>query len=116
LSHYAQKVGTVATYQIIGATDAFASGPCAPNIDVTVRNTTSTINSTICGSLVGSTITFPVQLPSDKCGTAAVSYSTHTVPFNANNDIINDGMKNGNGATLGGIAPADANGNVIVPI
>src|SRR4029077_9476403 len=112
LSHYAQKVGTVATYQIIGATDAFASGPCAPNIDVTVRNTTSTINSTICGSLVGSTITFSVQLPSDKCDTDAVSYSTHHVPFNPNNDIFLAGVKNGVAPTLVGIAPADASGKV----
>jgi hypothetical protein len=123
-THYAQPVGTTATYQILftNAADApdfskeTTSVKCAIG-QVQVRIDSSSLgNTVVCGTVdpTGKIITFQFTAPLNGCDTTNVKYktgvdSTGNDLFNgANNDIIKDSLDNETPEAAAGIAYVSA--------
>jgi hypothetical protein len=104
-THYKLQVGATVTCTIDGATDVTGS-------TVTVYIKSSTLgNETVTGSVSGTTITFTYTARGDGCDTTNVAYDT--VGNTANNDVIDDGVKNKSGTAAAGFAFVNSSGTVI---
>lgn len=109
-THYKLPVGTGGVFAIVGATDV-SPGP----VDVIVKSSTLG-NTTVPGvaapdPLHGITITFAYTAPANGCDTSVVAY---VAPGNVtNNDVVDDGLLNGSGTSVGGFAFTNASGTVI---
>lgn len=107
-THYAVPVGDTANVAIVGATDLLGTETCGGNPGVQVTFKHSLLgNVTTCGTLSGCpgascTVSFSFTAPESGCQTGIVAYKTNG--NNANNDIIDDGAKNGSASAVGGLA------------
>ena len=111
-THYKLQVGTCVTAQIIGATDLPVG---TTSVDVYIKSSTLG-NTTVVGSVSGTTITFNYCAPVSGCLTTNVAYGD--LGNTANNDIIADGVKDGKAGrssqlATAGFAFTDAAGNVV---
>ena len=117
-THYRVQVGTTITGKIIGATDLTGAETCSSGgggVDVIVKSSNFG-NTTLCGTLSGCpgpacTITYTYNAPANGCDTGVVAYKTNG--NNSNNDIIDDGIKNGSACAAAGYAYVDASGGLI---
>jgi hypothetical protein len=117
-THYKQRAGTSATYQIIGATDALTGTNGCPTgeVAVQIQHSAPLSNVVVCGSFSNNIISFTWAAPSNYCETGPVAYRTSVqgAGFDlSNNDIIADGTDNGSPNSTGGIGYVDASGTVI---
>ncbi|TME58846.1 MAG: hypothetical protein E6I58_00990 [Chloroflexi bacterium] len=107
-THWKVEAGDTITGRISGATDAVVgSGACGAGVLVTIQSSNFG-NTSLCGTLSGSTITFTWSVPSTGvCQTTIVSYNE--TGHLANNAII----PGGSGNSAAGFAIVDSNGDVI---
>jgi len=103
----AQVVGSTATYTIVGATDVTDD-----TVTVYIKGGSGVDHTSfvdeVTATRFGTTndFTFTYTARADACLTSAVAYKT---PGNiANNDLIDDGVKNGSATAASGIAFVDA--------
>ena len=118
--HYDVLAGTTVTSKIVGATDLTGTESCtggsAGTIDVFVK-TSFFGNQVVCGTLSGCpgnhcTVTFTYASDATcSCNTSIIAYGA--AGNNSNNDIIVDGVLDGNGNQGAGYAYVDQQGNVI---
>src|SRR5207248_791164 len=112
-THYEVQIGTTITGKIIGATDLTGAETCSSGgsgVDVIVKSSNFG-NTTLCGTLSGCpgpacTITYTYNAPLNGCETGVVAYKING--NNSNNDIIDDGIKNGSACAAAGYAYVDA--------
>jgi len=106
-THYAVTPGTTVNGEIIGATDVPNQG-----LVIVAIKSSDFGNTTVTGIVFEGTITFRWDVPATGvCGTTDVAYAS--LGHVSNNDIIDDGLKNGTGVAQAGYAIVDASGNVI---
>jgi len=121
-THYALMPGVTITSKIIGATDLVGNETCSSGpagVDVIIKSSQFG-NETVCGTLsscpgAGCTITFMYTAPNGPtvcaCRTGIVAYKTNG--NNSNNDIIDNGVKDGSKHSAAGFAYVDSQGQVI---
>jgi len=102
---YGIQPGQTVTCTIDGATDV-ADGP----VDVFVKRTGGA-NITISATASGGVITFTHTAPLDGCDVGPVSYKTSG--NKANNDWLDDGLRNDSGNANAGFKYADQNGHPV---
>src|SRR5262245_29586988 len=119
--HYALAAGASIISKIVGATDLTGSETCtggSPGVDVIIKSSFG--NQTVCGALsdcpgANCTITFSYTAPNGPdvcaCMTSIVAYEASG--NNSNNDIIDNGAKDGSASGPAGFAYLDANGQPI---
>lgn len=109
-THYKLEVGTGGTFAIVGATDV-APGPVTVYVKSSTLGNTAVAGTAASDPTYGTMITFSYTAPANGCDTTVVAYDS---PGNvSNNDVIDDGAKNGSGGSAGGFAFTDASGDVI---
>jgi len=116
-THYALMPGVTITSKIIGATDLLGTETCSSGpagVDVIIKSSQFG-NETVCGSLsscpgAGCTITFTYTAPNGPsvcaCQTSIVAYGSNG--NNADNDIIDNGVKDGSASSAAGFAFTDS--------
>src|SRR5689334_4936351 len=87
-THWSVQIGDTITAQILGATDADLQG--ATQADVVIKSSHNG-NTTITGTMSGTTITFSWTVPANACDTVIVAYGpvgSNPTGNNSNNAII----------------------------
>jgi len=116
-THWNVPIGVPATAQICGVTTAEAGSPLPATITVWVKSSqwgNTQLTATLVDAVAGCyefTYTPPAVANGDDfdaCGTTIVSYVN--VGMNANNDICDDGLDNGSGASASGFRFLDDSG------
>jgi hypothetical protein len=114
-TRYKQQVGTTATYQIVGATDAVAGTNSCLASEVAVQFESVLYGpSILCGTLAGTTVTFTYSAPAGACQIVNVVYRTDdpgTGFSYANSDILDGGT--GTGTLHAGILFVDGSGSPV---
>jgi hypothetical protein len=100
-THYQVTIGQTVTCTIEGATDVIGQ----TTVDVIIKSTTSG-NTIVTGTVVGSTITFSYTATGDRCDTNIVAYGTNG--NNTDNRFISPP-----GGSSAGFGYVDAQGNPV---